>query len=479
MNHDSKPDGPPAPPIALECYEGPDREQGGKLELSEDDLVRHTLVCGASGSGKTFLLTAITEQLIRLHGSDRDRRTGLLVFDFKGDDTVSRITNAARAAGRERDVRVLCLDNEHVGYDFFHGCRSLRDVTEFADRTLFACGPTNSDRFWDEYRHGLITAALSWHVLAGRTPDFGTWLTHAADWIFRETWEEATRTEIGQLRALIEQMPAGVEKLSATQALRTISDFESMEYRTKTNVRACLQNALNPLLTPEVLRIMRSDTVDRFNVADVFEEGKILVVSISAFLHPQLAALVGRAVKADFFKAAMQRRNVTSHTRLAMLVADEFQLCTTCGQARFDDAVALPLLRSFRAGVIASIQTLAALDLAVGPARARTLLPNFNTLFAMRSSEPELQQWIAQILGTNDRRVIERERLTIPTDGGLINRFERITDRMVRLPVCSPGALARLHVGQAYVHSLTNPVTYQPVWIVGGASASPAVTLNQ
>jgi hypothetical protein len=244
-----------------------------------------------------------------------------------------------------------------------------------------------------------------------------------------------------------------------------------MEYRTKSNVRACIQNALNPLLTPEVLRIMRSDTPVRFNVADVFEDSAICVISISSCLFPQLATLAGRSIKTDFIKAAMQRRNVTPQTRLAMLIADEFQLCTTCGQARFDDAITLPLLRSYRTGVIASIQTLAALDLAIGPARARTLLPNFNTLFAMRSSEPELQHWIAQILGTHERRLIERERFTIPTDGGLISQFERITDRMVRIPVCGPGALARLHVGQAYVHSLTNPVTHQPIWIVGGSSA--------
>ena len=450
--------------VSIQCCEGPTQHQGGVIELTEEELVRHIFIAGASGAGKTVLISSMTVGLMKLHGNDLKRRAGLLIFDFKGDDTVTRIQQMAKDCGREKDVRILSLESDY-GYDFFGPCKSINNVVEYADRVLFACGTTNSDRFWDEFRHGLISAALTWHVIVERKPDFGTWLTHAAEWIFSEMWKSGMRTEIDALRKKADEIPMGAERVCAMQAIRTITDFETLDLRTKSNVRAVVQNAINPLLTTEVLKIMTPKHNKRFDVNDIFERGRILVVSINSFLHPQLAALVGRCIKADFYKAAMRRKKVTTATPLAMLIADEFQLCATCGQSRFDDATALPLLRSFRAGVIAASQSLAGIDRVIGIENRKVLIPNFSSIFFMRSNDPELQEFATRILGSKDHRQVETERFTIVSGSSSSHGIVRSTERNTQAYVCAYGALSRLEVGQAFIHDLSNLVTHQPVWI--------------
>jgi energy-coupling factor transporter ATP-binding protein EcfA2 len=70
------------------------------IALDAEALVQHVLILGSTGCGKSTLLTSAAQQLIR----HRPQRIGLLVLDAKQDGTVERVTQAARAAGREGDL---------------------------------------------------------------------------------------------------------------------------------------------------------------------------------------------------------------------------------------------------------------------------------------------------------------------------------------------------------------------------------------
>jgi hypothetical protein len=74
--------------IRLLCYE----PAGQVLALSADDLTRHVLGLGATGSGKTTaLMNPILQQTIAWRANEAERKPGLLVLDPKEDDTADKV----------------------------------------------------------------------------------------------------------------------------------------------------------------------------------------------------------------------------------------------------------------------------------------------------------------------------------------------------------------------------------------------------
>ena len=83
------------PLIRLLCYEPP----GVTLAWTREEWLRHTLLLGSTGCGKTSLLNEVLWQLIHHQAADREQKLGLLILDPKGDDTPAKITAYAEAAG--------------------------------------------------------------------------------------------------------------------------------------------------------------------------------------------------------------------------------------------------------------------------------------------------------------------------------------------------------------------------------------------
>jgi type IV secretory pathway TraG/TraD family ATPase VirD4 len=462
------PDSSSANPVIIEvpCFEGLHGGGPGTVTLTEETLTRHVFVAGASGAGKTTLLRAMMRQLVTVNASDRANKVGLVVFDAKGDDTVDFVKRAAMAAGRAGDVRVLSLESL-VSYDFFEGCRSVSDANEYAQRLCFGAGAVESrTNFWDQYRHVLLTSALTWlSVNHGEERTFSKWLTHATSWLLADELPGELQDDLQLFRERSETMPSGSpERIACQHALQVIGTYtgaRGMDPKTRSNVQATLHLALRPLMESAVQRLFRAESFQRFRVRRAVERGQILVVSIPAFLHPELAKLVGRCVKADFYRAVFSRQ---PGGRLAMLVADEYHLVATSGNVRYDDCTALALLRSQRAGVIAATQTLAGIDRVLGNLDRRVLLGNFGTVWFMRSSETEIGIWAYELLGTTE--VTERQRIRdVHSTGALAECHDRVVTIRVRRPICAPGALARLGTGQALVSQEGLPPSAHPVWI--------------
>jgi type IV secretory pathway TraG/TraD family ATPase VirD4 len=241
-----------------------------------------------------------------------------------------------------------------------------------------------------------------------------------------------------------------------------------LDPRTRSNVRATLANALRPLLDSKVQHLCRASAAGYVNIAEAVDRGQIVLVSLPSVLHPPLARLIGKSLKADFYKAVFSRGEDPGHRhRLAVLVADEYHLSATVGGGLFDDAAALPLIRGFGAGVVAATQTLANLDYTIGVSARNVLLPNFNTVFFFRTAETETARWASAILGNREEevevRVKDRNSELFPS----ISR-ERVIVRRVERPNCSLAELSRLEPGQAFVHRQFDPSPAGPVWLAEG-----------
>ena len=128
----------------------------------------------------------------------------------------------------------------------------------------------------------------------------------------------------------------------------------------------------------------------------------------------------------------------------------------------FDDLENLQTLRSRGAFVIAATQGFLALDQMVGSRIRQALVAGFQNILAMQSHEPEVDLLMAMIMG--QREIIER-RKSFSSDSDLLELIPSSIGRQM-VPVCPPGALARLQAFQAHV-SLANGVhPSQPVWLV-------------
>ena len=131
-----------------------------------------------------------------------------------------------------------------------------------------------------------------------------------------------------------------------------------------------------------------------------------------------------------------------------MLIADEYHLAATVGGERYDDAVALPLLREFNAGVIAATQTIAGLDRAIGKETERCCFRISAQLFSSGNTETETAEWASRLCGTRVEDEIVWKRRLDPELQGYRPPGDRITVRKSDRLVCSPWALAVSSLGR-------------------------------
>ncbi len=461
---------PREPEIVLPCYEGANGLPT-ELTFSNTELCRSLLLLGSTGSGKTTALRAICRSLIRQQPLDSSLKPALVFFDFKGDrQIIEAITGWATQAGRGEDVRVLSLSSDRA-YDFFAGFGGLDDVQEYAERLQFGCGLTSSrDVFWDEYRSGLFATALVFSHFLQLPRDFPAWSTHAASWLLADSLPDDVSRAFRDFQRIVDALPPSTPGWAVAQfAKSTIRDWEGgLDGRTRSNVRATMANALRPLLDPKVQHVCRVSAAGYVSIAEAITLGQIVVVSLPAFLNPNLARMIGKALKADFYKAVFSRCDSPGiRHRLALLVADEYHLSATVGGALFDDAAALPLIRGFGAGVVAATQTLANLDHMIGRSARNVLLPNFNSVLFFRNAETETAQWASGLLGTR-QEVVEvhvkprDHELVFGRPGG-----ERVILRKIERPICTLAELSRLEPGQAFVHRQFEHAPGGPVWLAG------------
>jgi hypothetical protein len=456
------------PLVRLKCYEPP----GLTLELDRETLLRHLLFIGGTGAGKTSVVNGVLAQLLAAQVDGRP--VGLLILDGKQDESVARVKKLAAEAGRS--VQVLTPGGE-LRYDLFASLRTLDDVEPTAQRLLLGAGRLGGDNlYWSDMRLTLVDAALSLLVAFGVPVVFETAVEFMRCWFFGGTTDAELVSKVIQhtTRVLAEggaRLPAAIRR-KLQQALDTAALWRTLDSRTRSNVQSTLLAAMRPLLSRRASLLFEADGHACFRAESVLEQGGVVVVSVNAVNEPDLARLLFRLVKSDFYRAVQGRCSVDKP--LCFLVMDEYPLA-----ASTDDLPNLQTLRSKNAGVIACTQGFISLDEALGVRTRQALIAGFQNIIAMRSHEIEIDALMFGMMG-------ERE-LEEPSRGG--HRYEDLIDwspgppRRRPVPVCPLGALARLKPFEAFV-SLANG-THPPhsVWLeprfVAVEPASPSIVLAE
>jgi conjugal transfer pilus assembly protein TraD len=360
----------------------------------------HTLVVGATGSGKTVTQTWIAVRAI-------ERGMGAVVVDPKGDRAMrEEVRRAAEAAGRR------FIEWTPEGPSVYNPYARGSD-TEIADKALAG------ERFTEPHYLRQAQRYLGHVVRALRS----------------------ARLEVTLQRIVHHLDPAALEclarRLSESEAQATHAYLDSLTARQRNDL-AGVRDRLAILAESDVGPWLDPQTIgaNQFHPLETVQGRAVVYFSLESDLRPLLIQMLGAAIVQDLqaTMAALQARPVPT-----LVVIDEFSAVAAEQVVRLFGRA-----RSAGFSLLLGTQELADLRL---PGRERMLeqvIGNLSVLIAHRQVVPDSAELIASLAGTRGAW-----RTSKHSDG-------RITRTRTRERVLASNEVMRLGQGWAAVLVLTN-----------------------
>ncbi len=400
-------------PARRRFMRAPRRSRDARLILGHDENRRevsirfggatggtHTLVVGATGSGKTVTQTAIAVKAI-------ERGMGSVVVDPKGDQTMrAELHRAARVAGR------AFIEWAPEGSTIYNPL-ARGSETEVADKALAG------EHFTEPHYLRQAQRYLGHVVRTLRRADLEVSLRRIVE-----------HMDPAQLECLARRLPEG-------QAAQTHDYLDSLSARQQSEL-AGVRDRLAILSESDVGAWLDPETpgAGGFDLLDAVQARSVVYFSLESDRRPLLTQMLGAAIVQDLQTtvAALQGRPLPT-----LVVIDEFSAVAAAQVVRLFGRA-----RSAGFSLLLCAQELADLRL---PGRERLLeqvIGNLSVLIAHRQVVPESAQLIASLAGTTGAWRTSRH-----GDG-------RVTRTRVREDVLDPAAVMRLGTGWAAVIALSD-----------------------
>lgn len=465
--------------LRLPCYE----PAGSEIELTGEALTRNTLLTGAIGSGKTSTLSRMLSQLISYRADEPEAKIGLLIFDFKDDNTAARVRAWAEEFGRGDDVEELSAESDTrlELFDTFHSLADLEEVTE----SLLTAVPAESseNRYWESARRKRLESMLGIYRLANEGALYGPDVMEHLDACVQSGGEPANSASNPEALIHFNEMVEAIEEGRAPdlpeQLRKTINrlknsmdEWRTLDCRTRSNEQSTMTNLLHIYTSYSAYDFFGGSDRRKIRVEDVVDKGKIIVVTLPALRTPQLASTIGRWMKSRFF-SHLHSRCIDYDTpgRLAGLIMDEYPLVATRGTELFSDITHLQAMRAMRGFAVAATQGFEALFRVLGAAETRALLGQFDQHFFFQSKESAVAELTESLWG----REAHMQRLPIPPESDELEPASFAGEKPRKLArgysvewkgrVGVP-ELASLEPGEAWVWSPCTRSQRRPHWLV-------------
>ncbi len=326
------------------------------IPFGADGGGKHTLVLGATGSGKTVTQTWITTRSI-------ERGMAAVVLDPKGDrDMREQVRGAALAAGRS--FLEWTPDGDRVYNPYARGSAS-----EIADKALAG------ERFTEPHYLRQAQRYLGHVVRALRDSD----------------------TEVS-LNAIVEYLePSRLEVLARSQpeetARKTFAYLDSLSSRQQSDL-AGVRDRLAIMAESDVGRWLdpRTAGAARFDLLAAVQERAVVYFSLESDSRPLLAQMLGAAIVQDLQTAvaASQRRPVPT-----LVVIDEFSAIAAEQVVRLFGRA-----RSAGFSLLLGTQELSDLRPPGSERLFERVLGNLSVLIAHRQVVPSSAELISSVAGT-------------------------------------------------------------------------------
>lgn len=357
--------------------------------ITEKQLNHHVHIVGASGFGKTVLISHILKSRI-------DGGRGVLFIDQKGDrETIEQFTSYVKAAGRLDDLKVFSLSahDQSASYNLL----SNGSATQLRDRIMMSLN-------WSEEFYRNQSASFLLRLLTGLC-----WLHD----------NRALRIDIA-LVLRCTKSPDAIEEFLKQIPIEREREFELMDEARLFLSGSDNFNSLQGLRT-QLESIAYSEFGDRILGSevgiDLFEAvraGKIVFMFLDTRRYGDTARAVGRFIIQDLksVSARIDSEVAGVDRKPFTVIIDEF-----ADLAQEDFIGFLDRARSSRIGIVLAHQEISDLD-RISPQFCGRLMGNTATLFAFLQKRPESAELISGIAGT--RRVKE---VTRQFDAKMIVRF--------------------------------------------------------
>lgn len=323
------------------------RNEGKLFGIKQRDRLHHIYTIGKTGTGKSTLLRTLITQ-------DIQRGEGVALFDPHGD----LVDAVAAGVPDERSADLIYLNVPDTS-QIWH-FNPLADVPE-EKRALGAAGIVEvfqklwSDDWGPRLEHVLRNVIYTLLEIPGS--HFGHIPRLLTDWQFR--------------KALVPRI-----------ANKEVRAFWSSEYnlyspRFRSVVIAPIQNKVGAFLTDPLLRRIFTGKTNSFNLREVIDSGKIILVNLAkGRIGEGPAALLGSLLISSLSLAGLSRADSKESTRRDFfLYLDEFHMFATLTLATM-----LSELRKYRVSLTLANQYLSQLDQDIRDA----VLGNAGTLISFR-----------------------------------------------------------------------------------------------
>lgn len=287
----------------LGLYYSENKDEVQVAKIAEKDRATHLYVVGATGTGKTKFLESLIFQ-------DVEKGSGFGVIDPHGDlieDIKGYLACRYCWNGDEREVseRVVLVDPTDPGYTVtFNPLEQLPGVSvaEQAGELVSAFRKIWSDswgaRMEDLMRNTLIALGEAELTLA----ELPAFLTHRA------------------MRKVV------LEKVTNSTTRDYFRRFDTLTDRGQITWIEPVMNKINAFLADERMRQVFSSNKSSFNVRDIIDTRKCLLVKLDKGKLKDAGDLLGSLIMAKLQMAAFSRSDISAHKRTSFyLYIDEFQ----------------------------------------------------------------------------------------------------------------------------------------------------------
>lgn len=326
------------------------------------DAGKHSLIIGATGSGKTTTVYGSIEANLSVDH-------GVVVIDPKGDRELVRALRT-RAFDLGRPFWQFSLDGES---DLWNPLAN-GTPTEVADKLIGAEEWTEPHykRLYQRYLLAVCTAIRT----NGDTPT----LAKVVDLLYPD-----------RLALYVRDLPndVGAERLSLYLGAMTADETRDL---------AGLRNRLAILAEGEHGHLFEPGDLDprAIDLYAAISQGAVVVFSLNSNSSPETAKLIGAAIFQDLKYVAGLLEATPEHQRPAAVIVDEF------GAFGADHVLGLfQRARSAKLSLTLLTQELADLQ-SVSPAFRDQVLGNVETIIAHRQNVPESAELVAELAGTQE-----------------------------------------------------------------------------
>ena len=372
-------------------------DEDGRVVFGIEDLCRHTMIFGSSGSGKTTrAYNPMLQDMLGKLGA------GAFIIAAK-PEAVAEAVEIARRAGRE----VLVVEpGSAIGLDLLSG---NPDVDAMYFRDTF--GRVGDDaKQWVDAAVARMKNALRMLKAAGN--QYYTF-EHLTGYCFDDKFAAMARIQsMERLRALPHES-------DEAWTIREAMSYEDTRYNQFTpETRRAVQFAVSQLLEP-LRDVQISKTfARRHNLVqmDSVFEGKVLVLHVPRTKYERAAQAIYTLAKRRFFTALENRRSDASVDQVRPIVfgIDEYQLCIS-----ESDVQSLGIIRSAGCMVLGTTQGVSSLYSVLPKNQVDAALQNFTQKIFFKTDDDDTLAVLERATKHNSNKIDTSELFSMKRDQAL------------------------------------------------------------